>query len=322
MKDKITASEFKKLLKAALSDPELSSLLPQKETVKLIQPETPTELDIPEGKCVQIKHSVNTGDLIAAMGAIKIFYEVTKRKAIVMQVLDLRGEYYAGAVHPVTDAEGRQVTFNSYMYDMAKPLIESQEYVHGFEKYTGQRVDLDFDVVRGKTFVNLPHGPIQGWIPLAYPDLAFDISKPWMKLDRSKCPPHIKGQVAGKIILNFTERYRMKIDYYFLQGYAADLVFAGTEKEWWQFCNQWQLTIPRLEVSNFLDLAYALLEARFMVGNQSMCWGLAQALGVRRILEMCNFADNCFPNIGEHSRGYFYQVPAEHYFRTFYNDTK
>lgn len=313
--------EFKKILRSAPPDTDLSEILPSKEVVRVVSPEMPTELPIPEGSCVQIRHSVNTGDLIAAMGSIKVFYEVTKRKAIVTQTIDMQGQYYSGAVHPVTDSEGRQVTFNDFMFNMAKPLIESQEYIHKFEKYTGQRIDLDFDVIRSRTFVNLPHGPIQGWIPLAYPDLAFDISEPWIKLDDNKCPHKIKGQVAGKVILNFTERYRAKIDYYFLQNYAPDLIFAGTEREYWNFCNQWQLTIPRLEVEDFLDLAYAIKEARFMVGNQSMAWGLAQSMGTKRILEMCSYADNCFPGIGKNSKGYFYQVPAEHYFRTMYNET-
>ena len=106
---------------------------------------------------------------------------------------------------------------------------------------------MDFDVIRGKTFVNMPHGTIQGWLPIAFPDLSFDISKPWIEL-RDECPTKIRGQVAGKVILNFTERYRMKIDYFFLQQYAPDLIFAGTEGEYAQFCNQWGLTIPRLDV--------------------------------------------------------------------------
>lgn len=317
----MTIGELKKLLKTAPSDTDISEILPQREVVKVVSPEMPTEIPIPEGSCVQIRHSVNMGDLIGAMGCIKTFYEVTKRKAIVSQQLDMQGQYYNGAVHPVVDSEGRQVTFNKFMYDMAKPLIESQEYIHRFEIYTGQRIDLDFDVIRSRTFVNLPHGPLQGWIPLCYPDLAFDISHPWIDID-DNCPVHIRGQVTGKVLLNFTDRYRAKIDYFFLQNYAPDLIFAGTEKEHWNFCNQWQLTIPRLEVNNFLDLAYAVKEARFMVGNQSFCWGLAQAMGTKRILEMCSYADNCFPNIGKHSRGYFYQIPAEHYFRTFYNETK
>lgn len=271
--------------------------------------------------CTRIKHSVNLGDLYAAMGAMYKFYEITKRKVIVSQTVGMIANYYAGAEHPTKNAAGQPVCVNEDMWNMVKPLVESQEYIHSFERYEGQPVSIDLDVIRGKTFVNLPHGPIQGWIPIAYPDLAFDISKPWIFID-DKCPAKIKKQVSGKIIINFTERYRNNIlDYFFLKPYAPDLIFSGTEKEHWLFCNQWQLSIPRLEISNFLELAYALKEAKFLLANQSMLWNLAEAMKTPRILEMCSFADNCFPCIGEDSYGYMYQTSVEYYFRVLYNKT-
>ena len=313
--------DLKELIANGDDELDLSALLPEKEVIKVVNPEMTTEIPIQEGACVQIRHSVNSGDLVAAMGCIKKYYELTKRKAVILQAVDFEAQYYNGAEHPIVNSDGKNVCVNEKIFDMLKPLIESQEYVHSLEKYSGQRIDIDFDVIRGKTFINLPHGNIQGWLPLAFPDLTFDISKPWMKFDDAKCPVGIKESVSGKVLLNFTARYRAKIDYYFLQSFAPDLIFTGTEKEHWDFCNKWGLNIPRLEIDNFLDLAYAIKEARFFVGNQSMGWNLCQAMGTKRILEMCNFADNCFPGIGENSYGYFYQVGAEHYFRQLYNET-
>lgn len=275
-----------------------------------------------EERLTRVKHSVNIGDLIAAMGAIKKYNEITKRKVIVAQQVGLAAQYYPGAVHPTVDEYGTQVCCNLPMWEMIKPLIESQEYIHSFEKYTGQRIDLDFDVIRGQTFVNLPHGAIQGWIPLAFPDLAFDMSKPWITVD-GKCPTKIKKQIEGKAILNFTERYRNpNPDYFFMKGYAPDLVFAGTEKEHWLFCNKWNLDIPRLEINNFLDYAYALRECRFFYGNQSFGWNLAEAMKVPRVMEVCQFAQNCIFGVGEHSYGFFHKVGAEYYFRKLYNITQ
>lgn len=269
----------------------------------------------------RFKHSVNLGDLIAAMATMKRYHAVTGRKVIVSQSISTLAQYYPGAVHPTVDEDGRQVCMNNKMWEMVKPLIESQEYIHSFEKYNGQKVDIDLDVVRGKTFVNMPHGMIQGWIPLAFPDLAFDISKSWITLN-GKCPPKIKKQVQGKIIINFTERYRNQIiDYFFLKKYMTDLVFSGTEREHWLFCNQWQLSIPNLQIENFLDLGYALKECKFMLGNQSMCWNLAEALKTPRILELCNYAQNCMPMIGEYSYGFFHQVGAEYYVKVLDNVT-
>lgn len=276
----------------------------------------PTEL------FTRVKHSVNPGDLIASMGAIKKFYDVTKRKVVVAQTIGTLAQYYASAVHPTKDQNGANVCMNEAMWQKMKPLVESQYYIHSFEKYTGQHIDLDFDVIRGKTFVNLPNGMIQAWVVYAFPDLASDLSKPWITIE-GKCPKHIEKQVKGKIILNFTERYRgnVSLDYFYLKNYANDLIFAGTDKEHFLFCNQWQLDIPLLKDDNFLDFAYALRECRFFLGNQSTCWNLAEAMKKPRILEVCSFAPNCQPQIGEDSYGYFHQVGNEYYFRTLYNKT-
>ena len=274
-----------------------------------------------EAPPTRVKHSVNLGDLIACMGPIKRYWEVTKRKVILSQQLSMPAAYYNGATHPTVDANGVMVTMNDFTFEMVKPLIESQPYIHYFERYEGQKVDLDFNVIRGKTFVNLPHGAIQNWIPFAFPDLAFDLSKPWIEID-GKCPAHIKKQVSGKVILNFTERYRNSIiDYFFLREYAPNLIFAGTEREYFLFCNQWQLTIPRLEVKSFLESAYALKECRFLLANQSMLWNLADAMKTPRVLEVCQYAQNCINGVGENSFGYFHQVGAGYYFRRLYNET-
>lgn len=269
----------------------------------------------------RVKHSVNLGDLYAAMGAIKKYHDVTRRKVIVSQAIDTIANYYPGAEHPTKNNAGQAVCINETMFNMVKPLIESQPYILGFEKYEGQKIDIDFDVIRGKTNVNLPNGAIQGWIPFAYPDLAFDLTKAWITLD-GKCPTKIKKQVSGKVIVNFTERYRNNlIDYFFLKNYAPDLVFAGTEKEHWLFCTKFQLDIPRLEIVNFLDLAYAIRESRFLLSNQSQAWNLAESMKTPRLLEVCSFAQNCIVGVGEHSYGYFYQTGAEYYFRVLYNIT-
>lgn len=315
----MTVGELKKLLDTADESTDISALMPPKEVVRVITPETPTEIQFPEGYAPVFKHSVNPGDLIAAMGCIKKYYEITKQKCVVAQGLNVRAQYYAGAVHPTLDEGGNYVTCNAKMWEMLKPLIESQDYINSFQKYEGQKVDIDFDTIRGRTNVNLPHGPIQGWIPLAWPDLSFDLSKPWIII-KDKCPEHIRKQVHRKIIINFTERYRAPmLEYHFLKNYAPDLIFAGTEKEHFLFCNAWQFNCPRLEVDNFLELAYAVKEARFVLCNQSMIWNMCQAMAVPRILEMAFFADNCFPGIGENSVGGAYQVSIEYNFRTFYN---
>lgn len=269
-----------------------------------------------------VKHLANIGDIIAVMPACKKFWQVTGRKIKFLQKTNNPAAYYQGATHPTTDESGVQVCVNNKMFEMIKPLVESQEYIHSFEKFEGQEVNLDFDVIRGKTFVNMPNGMIQSWIMIAYPDLACDLSKAWIELE-GKAQRNISKQVKGKVILNFTERYRNHvIDYFFLKKYMPDLIFAGTEREHFLFCNHWQLTIPKLEEKNFLEYAYAIKESRFIMGNQSFGWNLSEAMKTPRVLEMCQFAPNCMPFVGEDSYGYYHQVGAEYYFRSLYNKTK
>lgn len=275
----------------------------------------------PQQMMTNIFHAVNLGDLVASMGAIKKFYDETKRKVCVLQKIGQPAAYYQGAVHPTVNEEGVNVCINNHGFEMLKPLIESQYYVHKMEKYEGQRIDLDFNVIRGKTFVNMPNGMIQSWVVYAFPDLASDLSKPWIEL-KGDCPKNILKQIKGKIIINFTERYRnVQTDYFFLKNYEPDLIFAGTEREHWLFCNQWQLNIPRLEIKDFLEYAYAIKYSRFLIGNQSLGWNLAEAQKTPRILEMCSYAPNCMPFVGEDSYGFFHQVGVEYYFKILYNKT-
>jgi hypothetical protein len=265
-----------------------------------------------------VKHMANLGDIIAVMPACKKYYDITKRKVHFLQRKNVKAAYYQGAVHPTVDENGENVCINQAMFDMIKPLIDVQPYIHAFDSYEGQNVHLDFDVIREKTFVNMPNGSIQAWIFYAFPDLACDLTQPWISLPEESHP--VQDQTRGKIVLNFTERYRNQItDYFFLKKHAPDLVFSGTEREHWLFCNAWQLNVPRLQVTNFLELAYALKACRFTMSNQSMLWNMCEAMQIPRILEVCRYAPNCMPFYSEHSVGFYHQVGAEYYFKVFDN---
>jgi hypothetical protein len=268
-----------------------------------------------------VKHFANLGDAVAIMAAIKTYWEITKRKVVFCQMLNQPAAYYNGATHPTVDSNGRMVCQNETMFSMLKPLLESQEYILRAEPYQGQHIDLDFDVIRGKTFVGMPNLMLQSWIMFAYPDLACDLSKAWIHLPEVESHP-IRNQVDGKVIINFTDRYRSEaIDYFFLRNYAPDLVFAGNESEYFKFCSQWNLNIPRLAVNDFLEYAYAIKYARFFVGCQSFGINIAESMKTPRVVELCRFAPNIQPMVGERSYGYFHQVAAEYYFRRLYNET-
>lgn len=265
------------------------------------------------------RHLANPGDIIASLASCKTFYELTKRKVVYCQILNSPGNYYFGAVHPTTDDNGNMVTLNQKMFDMVKPLVESQEYIERFEKFDGQNINVDLDIIRGKINVGMPNGFLASWPMYAYPDLGRDISKPWMELPLEDHP--VKEIVKGKIIVNFTERYRNPaIAYHFLKRYAADLIFAGTDREYYLFTNTYGVNIPKLQVDDFLELGYAIKFCRFLMGNQSFCWNLANAIGHPRLLEVFFGAHNCHPFVGENNNGYAYQEGGEYWFRKMYNE--
>ena len=265
-----------------------------------------------ENTPVRVKHFCNPGDLIAALAGLRAYYETTGTKLILCQQLDVAAQYYSGAVHGTTNSTGTMVCMNDKIWDMIKPLLLSQEFIHSCEEYTGQQVLIDIDVIRKQTFVNLPHGQIQAWVMYAYPDLAYDLSRSWVTLPDADIP--IINEVKDKIIINFTERYRNgHINYYFLRKYKHRLVFAGTDREHLLFVNKWKIDMPKLEVKDFLELAYAIKNCKFLLANQSMCWGIAEAIKSPRLLELCEFAANCQPFVGEKSYGYYHQTGVEYY---------
>lgn len=260
-------------------------------------------------KSITVKHLANFGDIVAVMAGLKKVSESLGKKVVFYQWLDVQAQYYQGAVHPIKDDNGKMVCMNQTTFDMVKPLMLSQDYIEDFKVWKGERVHVDLDIIRNKLFVNLPHGAIQSWIMYAYPDMACDLSKSWIKVKPSR-------KYKNKIILNFTERYRnTMISYFFLKEHQEDLVFTGTEREHEVFCSLWGLSIPRIELNNFLELAQYIKGCRFFMGNQSSAWNLANAMGKARILEVCQFAPNCMPFYGEDNYGFYHQEALEYYFR-------
>ena len=284
---------------------------------------------------INVKHFANIGDAVAALAGVKKYWELTGNRVIFCQQIDVRGTYYSGATHPTKDIEGNEVMCNRKMFDMIKPLILCQEYIADVQIYNGQEVGLkngkllgiDIDVIRQKEFVNMPYMALQSWVFMAYPDMAADLSKAWMdvgEVDISNCRMKYKGKLStelfdikDKAIINFTERYRNHhLNYFFLKNYKDQIIFAGTEQEYEIFCDKWQLDIPYLIVDDFLQLAYIIKHSKFLLSNQSFAWNLAEAMKTPRALELCTYAPNCQPFVGEDSYGYLNQVGAVYYFET------
>lgn len=235
-------------------------------------------------KTISFKHSGNTGDIIYAMAGIKAVCEKLDARAILYVWLDRPGFYYEGAKHPLG-----VVTMNRHMLDMLIPLLCEQDYIHDVLIYEGQKVVIDLDLIR-QDFVNMPYGHIARWYFYRFPDMACDLGKAWLK----PWPSGFSDLFKNTIIVNRTSRYRnTHISYAFLRQYP-DVQFVGTKDEY----ENVKIEIPNLkhlEMEHFLDLSHVIKSCKIFIGNQSMCFAIAEAIKAPRILEVCNFAPNVIP---------------------------
>lgn len=259
-------------------------------------------------------HSGNSGDIVASLPAIREFYRKTGIKPILYLRKGVEAFYYEGAVHPVKQ-DGKCVMLNDSMIQMLTPLLKAQSFFEDVREWTDEEVGCDLDQIR-ETYVGMPGLSINRWYFYVYPDLACDLSKPWLEV-----PDVDKDFAKGKIIITRTERYtNPHINYSFLKPFEDDLVFSGTMREYNVFCMTYDLNIRKLTITNFLELAQAIKQSRFHITNQTMANQISQGLFRPSILEVCGFAPNCI-QIGE-DRYDFMNTPAlEYYFNLLYKKT-
>lgn len=249
-------------------------------------------------KTISFKFSGFCGDVIHYMAGIKQVCEDQNRKAVIFIWLDRVGLLYDGAQHPY---EGKMI--NRYAFDMMRPLLLYQPYVDDVLIWQGEEIMIDMDKIR-EAQLGMPYGNLAHWIGMRFSDMQANLSARWLDsiFDSNKFD---RTEISNSIIVNRTSRYQNElVSYYFLKDYD-NVVFAGLEGEYWNFRHQWNLqNLKLLKVQDFLTLAGLIDRCKFFIGNQSMCFAIAEALKVPRILEICPFAPNVHP-VGEHA----------HYFR-------
>lgn len=263
---------------------------------------------------ILFKHGCFAGDLIYAMAGIKAFCETHNQKAVIYQWLDQQGRLYEGAQHPYGNS-----MMNRYAFDMLKPLIEAQPYVESFNEWKGEKVTVDLDMLR-QVKSHMPYGNIVTWLPMVFAEMRPEYWKPWIHLKKpiDAWNPYFKIVKNGEtenigadfedcILVNRTSRYHGQwIDYFHLKKYENRLIFTGTKEEYDTFKHEWGIELPLLVVKDFYELTIAIKTCKLFIGNQSMCFAIAEALKVPRLLEVCDFAPNVHP-CGE--GGYYFRVP-------------
>lgn len=265
-------------------------------------------------------HSGNAGDTVACLPAMREFFRKTSIKPTLYLQKGVEAFYYEGATHPVKNTEGKTVMLNDQMCEMLIPLLKAQDFLKDVKVWDDvevpyEQIGCDFAQIR-ETNVGMPALSINRWCFYVFPDLACDLSKPWLMVPDSE-----KDLSKGKIIITRTERYQNNADYSFLKPFEDELIFSGTQREWNQFSMQFNLNVKKLHVTNFLDLAQAIKQSRFHITNQTLANQISTGLMHPSILEVCTFAPNCIP-IGEDRYDFLAQPALEYYFKLLYDKYK
>ncbi|MBK7560880.1 MAG: hypothetical protein IPI68_05025 [Chitinophagaceae bacterium] len=265
-----------------------------KLTYPNLYPETETD-------AVHLKHFGLIGDIIYALPAMQA---LAKGKKIHLHLqINQKSLYRKSMKHGNKD---KILTEKSV--EMLAPLLLVQPGIAVCDIFTTQKIDYDLDEFRKYPFdYNTNH--ICRWYFHLY-GITADLSIPWLNVT-----PDIA--YSDEIVIARSFRYRAPgIMYNFLQAYPS-ITFVGLKEEY----EDLKKSIPSLKyrtVTDFLELAKIIAGCKFFIGNQSFPFALAEALKVKRVLEVCFECPNVIPD-GKYAYDFCYQPQFEKIVKELYN---
>lgn len=256
-----------------------------------------------EADAIHFKHFGLAGDIIYAIPAMKAL--AGNKKIHLHLQINQKSLYKRSMKHA---NEGKILTERSV--ELMAPLLLSQPEFAVCDILNDQRIDYDLDEFRTFPFdYNTNH--ICRWYFHMY-GITADLGKPWLQVEPDR-------SFANEIVIARSFRYRAPgISYAFLNAYPH-LTFVGLKEEY----EDLKQAIPTLKykpVSNFLELAQVIAGCKFFIGNQSFPFSLAEALKVKRVLEVCFECPNVIPE-GPDAYDFVYQPQFEKIVRTLDTNT-
>jgi hypothetical protein len=245
------------------------------------------------------KHSGRLGDIVCALPLVKRVAELKGEAADFHIPCDVPAKLEGHVYHP-----GGDLMVSQSLFDFIRPLIEAQDYIRSVKFIPAAEVpadctDLDGFRTRG---LNLKAGMIQGWYRKAF-GVAFPLEGAWLDVPASADAPEFD------VLVNHTTRFcNTRINYRVLQG-AGRVGFLGLGYEYQEFLRTSGLTdVTHVVVKDAFDLAQRLKRARVVVGNQSLCFAIAEGLKVTRALEVFEPVPTAIP-VGGHCTEYVTTAP-------------
>lgn len=168
------------------------------------------------------------------------------------------------------------------------PLVKKQPYIEDCKLYERERFDLNLDefrLISGEGFLPITYAVLDPW------NRYHNLNDPWL-FDVE--PKHLND-----IIINRTLRYRGYMDYRSVVKDFGELVtFIGLKDEYENFCENFG-KVAYYKTTDFLEVASIIKGSKLFIGNQSVCYAIAEGMKVPRLLETSIDMPNCQP-VGEH----------------------
>lgn len=254
-----------------------------------VHPQHP--LDVDE---INFSHNGHAGDIIYS---IPVMHALAKGRRINL-CFDLYQpvkDFTPSMKHP-----NGKVMLTDKSLEQFRPLILSQPGFHTCEALKDQEIHYDLTVFRQFPF-DYRMGSIARWYFLTF-GVATDLGKPWLNVQPNP-------SFADAVVIARSSRYHSPgISYAFLQKYPR-LIFVGVPDEFSEMKKQ----LPSLQyqpVNDFLELASVIAGSRLFIGNQSFPFSLAEALKVKRVLEVYHQCPNVIPE-GGNAYDFCYQPQFE-----------
>jgi len=235
---------------------------------------------------VSFKHSGHLGDIIWSIPAMLSLASGRKINLFLQTNLKI---------------DAAEKTFTVQAFAMLKPLLEAQSYINATEIYSEQPIDYDLDLFR-----NLPVNYNAGCLPRYWFyvfNCSYDLSLRWI----TQVP--LLPDLGESIVVSRSLRNRNPtISYQFLSQYEA-ILFIGTDEEFSDFNTQVSKA-KHVQVSDFLQMATFISSAKLFIGNQSFPSALAEAMKVKRILEIPPETPVTIPH-GADGYDFYFQIHLE-----------
>jgi len=261
-------------------------------------------------------HQGTIGDCWASLPAMNEFYRKKKIRIVLYLQSGVPAFYYENATHPTMGEDGKtNVMLNDTVIKMMIPLFKEQECIADCRIWNNEPININLGRIR-ETFVNMPNHSLSKWYFYVFPDLACDLSKQWLTV-----PDSDKDLAKNKIIVTRSERYlNPNINYSFLKKYEKDILFVGTELEYYIFKIRYGLNIERWVINNFLELAQGIKQCKFHITNQTQAAQISEGQKTPRIVELCKMAPNV-DFVGGNGFEFYSQEACEYYVSLLNGDT-